>query len=407
MDLLLPSWGLHIVAVDTAQEAQDHLRRAAGDFACLIVDLSGRLPASVRALHRVVSRDPALANIQQVWLYGEEPVASELRDADNLMPRQFQTEQLRTVLFPAPMPDPTPLPELPPAPAVTPPPSPPPAPMREPIPMPVLPPMPDDGTPPLLLVEDNPINLAVAKRLLAALGYRCDHAENGEQALERMASGHYRMVLMDCLMPVLDGYGATRRWREREARQPDTPRLTIVAMTANAMAEDRQRCLDAGMDDYLSKPISREVLADCLRRWLPVAAPNRQPATDAAVQADATPAAPAAAESVDMETLEELREIAGDETGQIVALFLEDTPRLIAQMTKAATHADHAAMRMAAHTLKSSAANLGAVPLSLMAKRIELDARAQRLEQPAAAVSLLDAEFARVRMALLDYLSRQ
>jgi HPt (histidine-containing phosphotransfer) domain-containing protein len=172
------------------------------------------------------------------------------------------------------------------------------------------------------------------------------------------------------------------------------------------MAEDRQRCLDAGMDDYLSKPISREALADCLHRWLAEPTTQAQPATDA-TPASVPQTADAPEPAVDYETLQELREITGDEIGQIVDLFLEDTPRLIAQMTKAATDTDLATMHMAAHTLKSSAANLGAMPLSLMAKRIELDARAQRLEQPAALVSVLDAEFARVRIALLGYLAQQ
>jgi signal transduction histidine kinase/CheY-like chemotaxis protein len=119
----------------------------------------------------------------------------------------------------------------------------------------------------LLLVEDNPVNLLVAQRLISLTGMTCETAENGEQALEKMARGKYDIVLMDCQMPVMDGYTATRTWREHEAESQLQP-LPIIAMTANAMAGDRQKCLDAGMDDYLSKPVSREHLDITLRRWL-------------------------------------------------------------------------------------------------------------------------------------------
>src|SRR5690606_31813424 len=141
--------------------------------------------------------------------------------------------------------------------------------------------------PRLLLVEDNPVNLLVAQKLLSVLGYTCDTATNGELALQRLSASEYDMVFMDCQMPVLDGYTATRRWREHEASRGGR-RLPIVAMTANVMAGDRQRCLDAGMDDYLSKPVAREQLEACLQRWLQQAA-----AEAAAAQARAAAPAPA------------------------------------------------------------------------------------------------------------------
>ncbi|MBS0213746.1 MAG: response regulator [Proteobacteria bacterium] len=119
----------------------------------------------------------------------------------------------------------------------------------------------------LLLVEDNPVNLLVAQRIISLLGPQCDTAENGELALEKIARGGYDMVLMDCQMPVMDGYTATRNWRTQEADR-GLPPLPIIAMTANAMAGDRQKCLDAGMDDYLSKPVARDQLEAMLRRWM-------------------------------------------------------------------------------------------------------------------------------------------
>src|SRR5690606_26200743 len=92
-------------------------------------------------------------------------------------------------------------------------------------------------------------------------------ASNGEAALLRMSASRYDIVLMDCQMPVMDGYTATQRWRETEAANGDGRRLPIIAMTANAMAGDRQKCLDAGMDDYLPKPVTRSELERCLHRW--------------------------------------------------------------------------------------------------------------------------------------------
>jgi CheY-like chemotaxis protein len=124
----------------------------------------------------------------------------------------------------------------------------------------------------ILLAEDNPINQQVAHRMLKKLGLQVDVAENGANAIERLADQTYDAVLMDMQMPILDGVEATRRWREREDRE-GRPRTPIIAMTANAMASDREACLAAGMDDYLAKPITLAALDDILRRWVAPHAP--------------------------------------------------------------------------------------------------------------------------------------
>lgn len=175
------------------------------------------------------------------------------------------------------------------------------------------------------------------------------------------------------------------------------------------------------MDDYLSKPVSREQLENCLQRWLLHDAPvdkqavSIDPSIDeliAAAPAAAAPAGnrPALIQSnfpvLDHVMLDELHQIAGEETARIIALFLEDAPRLIAQLEKASTVADLETMREAAHTLKSSSANVGAMALSAAAKRIELGARAQRLERPAVSVALIIAEYARARVGLLGYMAQ-
>src|SRR5690606_35388198 len=99
------------------------------------------------------------------------------------------------------------------------------------------------------------------------LGITCDTAGNGEAALMRMSASRYDLVLMDCQMPVMDGYSATRQWRSSEEAAGGHRRLPIIAMTANAMAGDRQKCLDAGMDDYLPKPVTRSELERCIYHW--------------------------------------------------------------------------------------------------------------------------------------------
>jgi CheY-like chemotaxis protein len=124
----------------------------------------------------------------------------------------------------------------------------------------------------VLLVDDNAINLLVAREMLSSLGVEVDTAEDGAEALARLERGGYALVFMDVMMPLLDGLTTTRRWREREQRER-TQRVPIVALTANAMAADRERCLAAGMDDYLAKPVRREQLAQMLRRWLPQTPP--------------------------------------------------------------------------------------------------------------------------------------
>ncbi|MFT3754407.1 MAG: ATP-binding protein [Pseudoxanthomonas sp.] len=421
--LLLPGWGMQLHMVESAHEALERLRTATAPYAAVIADLSG-LPGGARALHRSVTRNPALADTRMLWLYGEESIPDELRDAGTLLPRQSHEADLRAALSAAPPTAPAPVPS--PEPAIEqlwlePDETLPPAPVA---PLPVAPDVyaiADSEPSRLLLVEDNPVNRAVAEKLLAVLGYRCDLADNGEVALEKMLANDYGLVLMDCQMPVLDGYATTRRWRRIEAQRNDNARLPIVAMTANAMAGDRQRCLEAGMDDYLSKPVSREQLGECLQRWLAknksaTPPPAKSTIEQAIIAAASDTHAPTAANRttttslpvLDHAMLDELHEIAGDETARIVALFLEDAPRLIAELEKASTSAepDLDAMREAAHTLKSSSANVGAMALSAAAKRIELGARAKTLIRPAVAVALLIAEYARARIGLIGYVAQ-
>ena len=440
LTLLATNWGMQPVAVETTQEALDRLRlvgeQGQQDYLAVLADIGG-IRSTALALHRTITRRPSPDALRLVWLYGDETVPAELHPRSTLLSRQSPDADLRAALTGA-APEQEPandalegiFPELAdiatlpadaspaaiaaedvPTPAAATPVEEPAAAQPEPAVVSAM-----RTEPRLLLVEDNPVNLLVAQKLLSALGFKCETAANGDIALKRMQVEHFDLILMDCQMPVLDGYAATRRWRELESQRADGGRLPIVAMTANAMAGDRQRCLDAGMDDYLAKPVSRDQLESCLHRWLP----DRMNFVlrNAALVTPAEPAIPTPAVAtarapspsfpvLDQTMLEELREIAGDETTRIITIFLEDAPRLIGTLEKAAAVPDLDAMRDAAHTLKSSSANVGAMALSAAAKRVELGARARKLERPAVAVALVIAEYARARMALQGYAAQQ
>ncbi len=265
----------------------------------------------------------------------------------------------------------------------------------------------------VLLVEDNPVNLLVAQRLIQLSNFDCVSAENGEAALELLRQQRFDLVLMDCQMPVMDGYRATRAWRAIEAER-GLPRLPIIAMTANAMAEDRQKCLDSGMDDYLSKPVDRKLLQQVMLKWLdrarhagtadaartpPPAAPAAAPAAHAPAAADER------APALDMEILQDLKEMMGTGYQELIRIYLEDSPKLLAQIQTAIAEGDSAALVTPAHTLKSSSANLGALRVSQIAKRMEKSARSGDAAGPAAEAQALDAEFARVQAALAALLA--
>ncbi|WDK33864.1 ATP-binding protein [Xanthomonas campestris] len=389
---LLDSWGISHVLMETTQEALERVRRDTDDegFRCVIADHE-TLRYSARAVHRALARPEDLSGSRLIWLYGDEPVPDELQANATLVPRQSPDETLRALVLP-PEPKPSVAPTL--ASAM--------------IPEPLPPPVAHARDVRILLVEDNPVNLLVAQKLLGVLGFEADTATDGEAALSSMESARYDMVFMDCQMPVLDGYAATRRWRAMETESGGRP-IPIVAMTANAMAGDRERCLAAGMDDYLSKPVAREQLDACLQRWLPRQALLPGPSTGAP-SADAESAASAAQARalpiLESGVIDELYEVAGADTIRILQLFLEDAPGIIEGLEAAASNRDSMQLRDLAHTLKSSSANVGAQALANAARRIELAARTGTIERPSVMVALVIAEYARARLALLGQVTR-
>ncbi|MET0231158.1 MAG: ATP-binding protein, partial [Rhodanobacteraceae bacterium] len=263
----------------------------------------------------------------------------------------------------------------------------------------------------VLLVEDNPVNRRVAERLLALHGLEVTAVGDGSEAIGRLEREPYDLVLMDCLMPVMDGYTATRNWRDRERTSGNGEHLPILAMTANAMAGDREKCLAAGMDDYISKPLDREALAAMLKRWLPAGEPPRESASTAAEPSsapeparpppDLPPSPPRAASPPPMTALDagivgDLLDTMGGEFGDLVRVYLEDAPQHVTQLVVAAETGNAAAQVSPAHTLKSSSANIGATQLSELARGIEHAARAGIATGPAELAAGLRAEYERV-----------
>ncbi|HJU87202.1 MAG TPA: response regulator [Gemmatimonadota bacterium] len=214
----------------------------------------------------------------------------------------------------------------------------------------------------ILLAEDNPINQNVAVRLLEKLGHTADIAANGQEAVTRLQEQPYDVVLMDVQMPRMDGLEASR---EICARWPPDQRPRIIAMTAEAMEGDRQKCLAAGMEDYLVKPVTLDALRGALEKSRPV---ERAPAHGERP----------APRTLDGEVLAKLREDLGGEAPveQVVGLFLEKMPAILAELRDAVTRGDLEGVRRSAHTIKGTSATLGARDLSEKCGRLEERARA-------------------------------
>jgi CheY-like chemotaxis protein len=210
----------------------------------------------------------------------------------------------------------------------------------------------------VLVAEDNAVNQLVIQGMLAQRGIEVACAADGEEALAMLAERAYAAVFMDCQMPRLDGYAATARIRAGEG---DGPRIPIVAMTAHAMTGDRERCLAAGMDDYLTKPIRPDVLDAMLERWLGLAPASREDA----------PAAAASEALIDAARMHMFRDEYADIAGQLLDLFARSTPPLLDELRAAMERDDADAVRAAAHKLKGSCQNIGASFMATLCRSLE------------------------------------
>jgi signal transduction histidine kinase/DNA-binding NarL/FixJ family response regulator len=253
----------------------------------------------------------------------------------------------------------------------------------------------------VLLVEDSPINLEVGVGLLELFGCEVATATNGREALLRRAEEDFALIFMDCQMPDMDGFAAAAEIRRHEAQSGR--RTPIVALTAIAVTGDRERCLAAGMDDYMTKPFTPDQIRAMLARWLAPALPLRPAAVAAGPppQRDADSSVPAPIEDKVLDMLSRLqRDGQPDIVHRVIALFLESAPRLLQDLETAAARGDAQRLQCAGHTLKSESANVGAAVLSSLCQEIEATARAGAAEKAAAALAAIVAEYRRVEVAL-------
>ncbi|WP_299183396.1 response regulator [uncultured Neptuniibacter sp.] len=228
----------------------------------------------------------------------------------------------------------------------------------------------------ILLAEDNPVNQEVANNMLQGLGYRVIKAEDGKQVINILQQESIDLVLMDCHMPDIDGFEATRCIRSMESNDE---RIPIVALTADAQTETRHRCLQVGMDDYLSKPFNRMQLISILERWLPITGfkPLKEQTPSAFEQEEVT--------LIDTDVLEEIKSLQTE--GQpsllhkILSLFINSADEVRNDLQQALSDKDCEAVSQIAHSLKSSSANVGAIPLSELCYQLEMAGKNRNIDE--------------------------
>jgi CheY-like chemotaxis protein/HPt (histidine-containing phosphotransfer) domain-containing protein len=237
----------------------------------------------------------------------------------------------------------------------------------------------------ILLAEDNAVNQKVALRLIDQLGYRADVASNGLEALEALERQPYDVVLMDVQMPELDGLDASRRICER---WPADVRPRIIAMTANAMPEDRDACFAAGMDDYVAKPIRPTELEEALSRARPLNDTRTASAEGAGVSLDAS-------------AIESLRALDGEGfLAEVIDTFLSDAPALVATLRTTYEDGDNEELRRTAHILKSNGQTFGAGRFSELCRALEEGARSGELDGGAELLDRIEREYAALEKTL-------
>jgi two-component system, sensor histidine kinase and response regulator len=256
----------------------------------------------------------------------------------------------------------------------------------------------------VLVAEDNPINQRVAVALLDRLGFQAEAVASGLEVLQSLEHVAYDIILMDCQLPDLDGFETTREIRRRE-KDPTQPqgRIYIIAMTAFAIRGARERCLEAGMDDYISKPVRIESLMEVLQR-----ATNATPAAASALttvpQADVPVSVVSSTETLDSSAISILHSL--QQPGQpspaaeLIDIFLADTPIAIREMETAAARYDTETLESRSHNLRGCAGTLGASRLAQLCAAIEDKAHSRAIQEATHLISQLKSEFTHVAIAL-------
>lgn len=261
-----------------------------------------------------------------------------------------------------------------------------------------------DAQPVILLAEDNPVNQKVAQLMLEGLGCRVVVVPHGAEAVEALALHDYDLVLMDCQMPVLDGYSATQKIRALSGPRANIP---IVALTANAFKEDAERCLSAGMNDVVAKPFTRESLQKALLRWMPGlgavvdAQKHKQAATTEDVEIlDEAMLLEVELENIRISFVDMEKNIGLDLRDELLDLYFITQSECCAGMQTAVEHADYEMISMQAHKLKGAAAQLGAKELAKLCLAVERAARVADDEQIHTSLPLLQTLAEKLKQAL-------
>ncbi|HAX76834.1 MAG TPA: hypothetical protein DCY88_13575 [Cyanobacteria bacterium UBA11372] len=245
----------------------------------------------------------------------------------------------------------------------------------------------------ILLAEDNLINQKVALKQLKGLGYDADVAANGEEVLQLIEKIPYDLILMDCQMPILDGFETTREINRRPEKSfPGERRPLIVAMTANARPEDRQKCLDAGMDDYLSKPISKEKLAEFLERFSRAILSTEADIYHEEIEASLS--------DIDWEYLHQMSENNEEFELELLQIFVEDTQVHLQGIKSAIASNNFQQFEREAHHIKGASANIGAASMQVTAEKLEQLARCQQVEGATDLLTQLEQIFQRIQAYL-------
>jgi CheY-like chemotaxis protein/HPt (histidine-containing phosphotransfer) domain-containing protein len=257
----------------------------------------------------------------------------------------------------------------------------------------------------VLLAEDNQVSQRVGSAMLRYLGFEVDVAGDGAEAVEAASINEYQAILMDCQIPVLDGYEATGEIRRLEGVRAHTP---IIAVTGSTQESEQAHCLSAGMDDFLPKPLSLKTLASALDRWAPdgtdpiisLDPAGALPATDLDPSTHDTLVGPALDAEV-RARLEHLGDVSGEDLmGQLAAIFLTDADGRILALHQALAAGDAAAIHRTAHTLGGASANLGALDLARACSDLATRSLAGDLAGAGERVDAVEVELERVRAAL-------
>jgi CheY-like chemotaxis protein len=262
----------------------------------------------------------------------------------------------------------------------------------------------------VLLCDDNVINQKVAVRLLQQMGYKPTIAASGAEALNALDRQPYDLIFMDVMMPEMDGLEATRQIRDKQRDRSKFPNykspIVIVAMTASAMTGDREKCLAAGMDDYLSKPVRPEDVRTIVERWGPVAGmsdPSEKAKVTEALELPGTVSTASEEPLVDMERLMEFTEGNPDSLRELVTLYLKQTSQQITQLEAAVQAGNAADVRRIAHSCAGASATCGITKILPPLRELERQGYEGQLTNATELCQQIVNDFARIRSFLAQY----